>query len=153
MQGSTLLKLRKLLIVCLSDKLLIPLLICCVLFQHVVYSSIDGRNLLESSKMALDKGKLDDAVSYGTKVHMVNFCVFFIINCCAKIMSTFCLAKLTVTSLCLVPFMSLYVSLCFSSLLGFISSLPQLAWDKRLCCCCCCCCCCLFSEIIYLFTK
>jgi len=24
-------------------------------------------------------------------------------------------------------------------LLGFISSLPQLAWDKRLCCCCCCC--------------
>ncbi|GJN01545.1 hypothetical protein PR202_ga18819 [Eleusine coracana subsp. coracana] len=34
---------------------------------HVVYSSIDGRNLLESSKMALDKGKLDDAVSYGTK--------------------------------------------------------------------------------------
>jgi hypothetical protein len=88
MQGSTLLKLRKLLIVCLSDKLLIRLLICCVLFQHVVYSSIDGRNLLESSKMALDKGKLDDAVSYGTKVHMVYFCVFFIINCCAKIMST-----------------------------------------------------------------
>jgi protein TIF31 len=60
----------------------------------VVYSSIDGRNLLESSKMALDKGKLDDAVSYGTKVHMVNFCVFFIINCCVKFMSTFCLAKL-----------------------------------------------------------
>ncbi|PWZ13700.1 Protein TSS [Zea mays] len=29
--------------------------------KHVVYSSIDGRNLLESSKMALDKGKLDDA--------------------------------------------------------------------------------------------
>jgi len=24
-------------------------------------------------------------------------------------------------------------------LLGFISRLPQLAWDKRLCCCCCCC--------------
>jgi len=22
---------------------------------------------------------------------------------------------------------------------GFISSLPQLAWEKRLCCCCCCC--------------
>ncbi|CAN6277134.1 unnamed protein product [Urochloa humidicola] len=35
--------------------------------KHVVYSSIDGRNLLESSKMALDKGKLDDAVSNGTK--------------------------------------------------------------------------------------
>jgi hypothetical protein len=34
---------------------------------------------------------------------------------------------------------SLFVSPCFSSLLGFISSLPQLAWDKRLCCCCCCC--------------
>jgi hypothetical protein len=31
---------------------------------------------------------------------------------------------------------SLYVSPCFLSLLGFISSLPQLAWDKRLCCCC-----------------
>jgi hypothetical protein len=25
-------------------------------------------------------------------------------------------------------------------LLGFISRLPQLAWDKRLCCCCCCTC-------------
>lgn len=36
---------------------------------------MDGRNLLESSKMALDKGKLDDAVSYGTKVHMVDFCL------------------------------------------------------------------------------
>ncbi|KAG8043718.1 hypothetical protein GUJ93_ZPchr0458g22509 [Zizania palustris] len=35
--------------------------------KHVVFSSIDGRNLLESSKMALDKGKLDDAVNYGTK--------------------------------------------------------------------------------------
>jgi hypothetical protein len=46
----------------------------------------------------------------------------------------------TVTSFCLVPFMSLYVSPCFSSVLGFISSLPQLAWNKRLCCCCCCCC-------------
>ena len=28
---------------------------------------------------------------------------------------------------------------CPLCLLGFISSLPQLAWDKRLCCCCCCC--------------
>uniref|UniRef100_A0ACD5V1Y8 Uncharacterized protein n=1 Tax=Avena sativa TaxID=4498 RepID=A0ACD5V1Y8_AVESA len=35
--------------------------------KHVVYSSIDSRNLLESSKMALDKGKLDDAVNYGAK--------------------------------------------------------------------------------------
>ncbi|VAH37962.1 unnamed protein product [Triticum turgidum subsp. durum] len=35
--------------------------------KHVVYSSIDSRNLLESSKMALDKGKLDDAVNYGSK--------------------------------------------------------------------------------------
>jgi hypothetical protein len=43
----------------------------------------------------------------------------------------------TVTSFCLVSFMSLYVSLYFSSLFGFISSLPQLAWDKRLCCCYC----------------
>uniref|UniRef100_A0A0A9GPA3 Uncharacterized protein n=1 Tax=Arundo donax TaxID=35708 RepID=A0A0A9GPA3_ARUDO len=25
--------------------------------------------------------------------------------------------------------------------MGFISSLPQLVWDKRLCCYCCCCCC------------
>ena len=38
-----------------------------LLFQHVVYSSIDGRNLLESSKVALDKGKLNNAVTYGTK--------------------------------------------------------------------------------------
>jgi hypothetical protein len=38
-----------------------------------------------------------------------------------------------VTSFCLVPFMSLYVSFCFSSLLCFICSVPQLAWDKRLC--------------------
>jgi hypothetical protein len=31
--------------------------------------------------------------------------------------------------------------LCFLFLfsVGFISSLPQLAWDKRLSCCCCCC--------------
>lgn len=36
--------------------------------QHVGCSSADGRTLLESSKIALDKGKLDDAVSYGTKV-------------------------------------------------------------------------------------
>jgi hypothetical protein len=42
--------------------------------------------------------------------------------------------------------MSLYVSPCFSSLLGFISNLPQLAWDKRLCCCCCCCCWAFFFE-------
>lgn len=34
----------------------------------MVLSSADGRNLLESSKAALDKGKLDDAVSFGTKV-------------------------------------------------------------------------------------
>jgi len=36
--------------------------------QHVVYSSADGRTLLESSKVALDKGKLEEAVNYGTKV-------------------------------------------------------------------------------------
>lgn len=30
--------------------------------------SSDGRTLLESSKLALDKGKLDDAVNFGTKV-------------------------------------------------------------------------------------
>ncbi|KAF2301396.1 hypothetical protein GH714_023614 [Hevea brasiliensis] len=34
---------------------------------HVGCSSADGRNFLESSKMALDKGKLEDAVNYGTK--------------------------------------------------------------------------------------
>jgi hypothetical protein len=34
----------------------------------------------------------------------------------------------------LCPFMCLPISRLF---LGFISSLPQLAWDKRLCCCCC----------------
>jgi hypothetical protein len=27
---------------------------------------------------------------------------------------------------------------CHRFLLGFISSLPRIAWDKRLCCCCCC---------------
>ncbi|CAK7356952.1 unnamed protein product [Dovyalis caffra] len=35
--------------------------------KHVGCSSADGRTLLESSKVALDKGKLDDAVNYGTK--------------------------------------------------------------------------------------
>ncbi|KAK9100607.1 hypothetical protein Scep_024037 [Stephania cephalantha] len=35
--------------------------------KHVSCSSADGRNLLESSKTALDKGKLEDAVNYGTK--------------------------------------------------------------------------------------
>ncbi|KAJ6796078.1 protein TSS-like [Iris pallida] len=35
--------------------------------KHVACSSADGRNLLESSKTALDKGKLEDAVAYGTK--------------------------------------------------------------------------------------
>jgi hypothetical protein len=34
------------------------------------------------------------------------------------------------------PLLSLYVSPCVSSLLGFISSLSQLTWNKRLCCCC-----------------
>ncbi|XP_020595309.1 protein TSS-like [Phalaenopsis equestris] len=36
-------------------------------YKHVVCLSIDGRNLLESSKTALDKGKFEDAVNYGTK--------------------------------------------------------------------------------------
>ncbi|CAH8353902.1 unnamed protein product [Eruca vesicaria subsp. sativa] len=35
--------------------------------KHVLCVSSDGRSLLESSKIALDKGKLDDAVIYGTK--------------------------------------------------------------------------------------
>lgn len=43
-----------------------------VALQHVGCSSADGRNLLESSKIALDKGKLEDAVNYGTKVEKVN---------------------------------------------------------------------------------
>ncbi|KAK4375466.1 hypothetical protein RND71_006143 [Anisodus tanguticus] len=37
------------------------------LCKHVGCSSADGRTLLESSKVALDKGKLEDAVMYGTK--------------------------------------------------------------------------------------
>ncbi|KDP37052.1 hypothetical protein JCGZ_06108 [Jatropha curcas] len=37
------------------------------LCKHVGCSSADGRTLLESSKIALDKGKLEDAVNYGTK--------------------------------------------------------------------------------------
>ncbi|XP_057464065.1 protein REDUCED CHLOROPLAST COVERAGE 2-like [Actinidia eriantha] len=35
--------------------------------KHVACSSADGRTLLESSKTSLDKGKLEDAVNYGTK--------------------------------------------------------------------------------------
>lgn len=35
-------------------------------------SSADGRTLLESSKTSLDKGKLEDAVNYGTKVWVVS---------------------------------------------------------------------------------
>ncbi|KAJ4954101.1 hypothetical protein NE237_030933 [Protea cynaroides] len=35
--------------------------------KQVACSSTDGRQLLESSKTALDKGKLEDALSYGTK--------------------------------------------------------------------------------------
>ncbi|XP_031130880.1 protein TSS isoform X2 [Ipomoea triloba] len=37
------------------------------LCKHVVCSSADGRTLLESSKIALDKGKLEDALNFGTK--------------------------------------------------------------------------------------
>lgn len=40
-------------------------------------SSADGRNLLESSKTALDKGKLEDAVSYGMKVVKFIFCLIY----------------------------------------------------------------------------
>ncbi|KAK8575863.1 hypothetical protein V6N13_032827 [Hibiscus sabdariffa] len=35
--------------------------------KHVVCSSADSRTLLESSKTALDEGKLEDAVNFGTK--------------------------------------------------------------------------------------
>ncbi|XP_010476614.1 PREDICTED: protein TSS-like [Camelina sativa] len=44
--------------------------------KHVLCISSDGRTLLESSKIALDKGKLDDAVNYGTKalVKMIAVC-------------------------------------------------------------------------------
>jgi len=38
------------------------------ILQQAACSSADGRQLLESSKTALDKGKLEDAVNYGTKV-------------------------------------------------------------------------------------
>ena len=40
-------------------------------------ASADGRNLLESSKVALDKGKLDDAVNYGTKVFSFFFFLIY----------------------------------------------------------------------------
>ncbi|KAJ1377512.1 Tetratricopeptide-like helical domain superfamily [Sesbania bispinosa] len=36
-------------------------------YKQAACSSADGRQLLESSKTALDKGKLEDAVTYGTK--------------------------------------------------------------------------------------
>jgi len=39
------------------------------ILQQAACSSADGRQLLESSKTALDKGKLEDAVNYGTKVY------------------------------------------------------------------------------------
>ncbi|KAL1203557.1 Protein REDUCED CHLOROPLAST COVERAGE 3 [Cardamine amara subsp. amara] len=44
--------------------------------KYVLCISSDGRTLLESSKLALDKGKLDDAVNYGTKalVKMIAVC-------------------------------------------------------------------------------
>ena len=33
---------------------------------------------------------------------------------------------------------------------GFIFSLPQLAWEKKLCCsCCCCCCCCCCCVVVF----
>ncbi|KAJ4718456.1 Tetratricopeptide repeat (TPR)-like superfamily protein [Melia azedarach] len=35
--------------------------------KHVGCTSADARTLLESSKITLDKGKLEDAVNYGTK--------------------------------------------------------------------------------------
>ncbi|RRT48183.1 hypothetical protein B296_00053266 [Ensete ventricosum] len=44
-------------------------------YKHVACSSADGRTLLESSKTSLDKGKLEDAVNYGTKVKI--FISFF----------------------------------------------------------------------------
>ncbi|XP_062220553.1 protein REDUCED CHLOROPLAST COVERAGE 2-like [Phragmites australis] len=37
------------------------------IYKHAACSSADGRTLLESSKTFLDKGKLEDAVNYGTK--------------------------------------------------------------------------------------
>ncbi|CAN4113288.1 unnamed protein product [Withania somnifera] len=36
-------------------------------YKHVACSTADGRTLLESSKTSLDKGKLEDAVNFGTK--------------------------------------------------------------------------------------
>ncbi|XP_028075616.1 protein TSS-like [Camellia sinensis] len=36
-------------------------------YKHVACSSADGCTLLESSKISLDKGKLEDAVNHGTK--------------------------------------------------------------------------------------
>jgi hypothetical protein len=43
----------------------------------MVSSSADGRNLLESSKTALDKGKLDEAINCGTKVTQTCDLLFF----------------------------------------------------------------------------
>ena len=53
-----------------------------LLLQHAACSSADGRTLLESSKTSLDKGKLEDAVSYGTKVKFYFSCRddFLLIN-------------------------------------------------------------------------
>ncbi|KAI7751875.1 hypothetical protein M8C21_002602, partial [Ambrosia artemisiifolia] len=54
---------RSLTTISASDEIVSMVPVC----KHVLCSSADGRTLLESSKMALDKGKLEDAVNYGTK--------------------------------------------------------------------------------------
>ncbi|KAF3795052.1 TSS protein [Nymphaea thermarum] len=43
--------------------------------KQVACSSADGRTLLESSKTALDKGKLEDAVNHGTKVFICSYII------------------------------------------------------------------------------
>lgn len=52
--------------------------ICCFFGQHVACSSADGRALLESSKTLLDKGKLEEAVNFGTKVRRKAYYVVYI---------------------------------------------------------------------------
>lgn len=58
---------RRNFVACIIVEFLKISLFCCKL-QQAACSSADGRQLLESSKTALDKGKLEDAVTFGTKV-------------------------------------------------------------------------------------
>lgn len=49
-------------------------------YKSVACTTADGRQLLEQSKLALDKGKLDESVQSGCKVG-ANLCYPFLVEC------------------------------------------------------------------------